>query len=103
MSDLMVANTILSQLGGRRFMVMTGAKHMVAVEDGLSFRLPGGGGFCRHGINAVRVTLNSMDLYDVDFIRIRGTTLKTVERREGLYGDSLQPVFTEVTGLNTRL
>lgn len=35
-----IAETILSQLGGRRFIAFTGAKEFVAIESGLMFRLP---------------------------------------------------------------
>ncbi|MGI9949502.1 hypothetical protein [Vibrio hyugaensis] len=37
---LRIANTILAQLGGNRFIVMTGAKQFVAIEQGLMFTLP---------------------------------------------------------------
>lgn len=37
---LQVANTILMQLGGRRFSMMTGAKQFVAIERRLLFALP---------------------------------------------------------------
>ena len=40
-TDLTVANTILQQLGGNKFRVMTGAKNFVGSNDALTFRLPG--------------------------------------------------------------
>lgn len=97
------AQTILDQLGGRRFSVMTGAKNYVAGPEGLSFRLPGGSGYYRGGINAVRVKLTSLDLYDVTYSRVRGSKIVTVTESTGLYADMLQGDFERVTGLRTSL
>ena len=102
MNHLETAQTILAQLGGRRFIVMTGAKHLAGDDTGLQFSLPGGG-FCRDGINKVRITLNSMDLYDVDYYRIRGTRAVVVAESRGLYADMLADDFTEKTGLAVSL
>jgi hypothetical protein len=44
-----------------------------------------------------------MDLYDVEFIAARGTNIKTVAKVKGVYNDQLQQVFTQHTGLYTRL
>ena len=102
-TDMTVAKTILRQLGGNKFRAMTGAKNFVGTDNSLSFRLPGGGGFCKNGINSVRITLNSMDLYDVVYMRIWGSKVKTVEEVSGLYFDSLTDSFERVTGLATSL
>lgn len=67
-----VATEILSQLGGNKFRVMTGAKHFLDTGNGLDFSLPGSGGFCKDGINKVVIKLNSMDTYDIKFLKIRG-------------------------------
>ena len=101
MSDLTTANTILDQLGGRRFQVMTGAKHFVGTDNSLTFRLPGTRNFVRDKINAVRVTLNDLDLYDVDYMRVYGTKCRTVNRSAGIYADMLRDNFTRITGLDT--
>ena len=98
-----VAKTILSQLGGNRFSAMTGAKNFVGSADSLSFTLPGGGGFCRDGINVVRVVLTPADLYDVEFIRRRGSKIKTVKKVEAIFFDQLRPTFEQATGLRTSL
>lgn len=82
---------------------MTGAKNFFAHESGLSFSLPGGGGFCRNGINYVKITLNSMDLYDIEFKRIRGTKVNDIAAHNGIYNDMLQGIFRSETGLNTHL
>jgi hypothetical protein len=102
MTDMTVAKTILEQLGGRRFSVMTGAKNFIGSENTLSFRLPGSG-FAKDGINAVRVTLNGLDLYDVEFSRVRGAKVKVLHTETNIYGDKLAEAFRLCTGLNTSL
>ena len=103
MSDMTVANTILSQLGGNRFAVMTGARDFAYTANSLSFRLPGNGGFCKSGINYVTITLNGSDLYDVIYMQIRGSKLTTVEEVNDIYFDSLTDSIERVTGLRTSL
>lgn len=103
MADMTVAKTILEQLGGGRFKAMTGAKTFVGGAGTLAFRLPGGRGFCKDGINAVRITLTPADVYDVEFMRIRGLTVTTVNKSEGIYAESLRSMFERETGLRTSL
>jgi hypothetical protein len=99
MSDMTVAQTILEQLGGRRFIVMTGAKNFIGSHDHLSFRI---GRNC-HAITHVKITLTPWDLYDMTFHRLRGTDLKLVTEYDGVYADDLQRLFTTATGLDTHL
>jgi hypothetical protein len=40
-----------------------------------------------------------MDLYDVEFINIRGVNAKTVSTHGGLYADMLKNTFETETGL----
>ena len=103
MSDLTTANTILDQLGGRRFRAMTGAKNFIGTDNSLTFRLPGTRNFVRDKINAVRITLNDLDLYDVDYVRVYDYKVRTVKESAGLYADMLQSDFTAKTGLETSL
>jgi hypothetical protein len=100
-SDMTVATTILEQLGGRRFLVMTGARYLLAHAAALSFQLPSN--FARNGINRVRIDLNAHDLYDVTFSRCRGIKSFYEQKVEGLYCDQLRSVFTETTGLEVTL
>ncbi|PCJ68246.1 MAG: hypothetical protein COA62_15900 [Rhodobiaceae bacterium] len=93
------AKTILEQLGGNRFIAMTGAKMLVNHGDALSFRLPRG---TTNKANHVKVTLDALDTHTVTFTKIRGTDFKEVSSHEGVYNDSLQEVFTSETGLFTR-
>jgi len=97
-----ITQTILDQLGGRRFIAMTGAKDFMATGgQSLQFKLPSR--FAKHGINYVHITLTPTDLYDVEFGKVFKLTYKVIESVSGLYFDQLQEVFTRVTGLDTHL
>jgi hypothetical protein len=102
MSD--TAKTILAQLGGTRFVVMTGAKHIFSDNGGkaLVFQLPRG---ARDGINAVRVELDASDTYTVTFTKIARRTYAVTKVREVsfVYADQLRTLFTATTGLETSL
>lgn len=98
-----VAKTILEQLGGRGFTVMTGARNYTGYPDGLTFRLPGAGGFCRAGINHVEIRLLPSDTYRVIFSRVRGGKMKEIACVAGVYFDALPEIFRRETGLETRM
>ena len=99
LTESQVAKTILQQLGGNRFIAMTGAKNFGSSRNSLQFKI----GRNSKSISHVIVTLKSSDLYDVEFIRIRGTSRKVVKKLRGIYADQLQQMFTKYTGLRTRL
>jgi hypothetical protein len=97
-----IADTILAQLGGNRFIAMTGARNLAADEDSLTFRLPAR--FAKSGITHVRVTLTHADLYHMEFLKVRGTAAPvTVSEFAGVYNDQLRAIFTKQTGLETSL
>jgi len=103
------ATEILRQLGGRRFVAMTGARNFINDHGALTFRLPGGG-FTRNGINYVRIELTPADLYKMTFNRCRWQPRGghwqapvVVAEADGIYNDQLQAVFEETTGLATSL
>jgi len=125
-----IATTILNQLGGHHFVVMTGAKRMVAIENGLRFNIGQNGSKA----NLVKVLLNGDDTYTMQFWKqgreINPYTLmmkyyeqgmseaqieakvkeaakkaepKILKEYEGIYFDQLQSLFTEYTKLYTSL
>lgn len=98
---MQVANTILEQLGGGRFLAMTGAKSLMGGDRALSFRLPAN--FARDGINAVRVELANDDTYSVTFYRVRGVAVQTVASLDQVYADQIRETFRGVTGLEVSL
>lgn len=112
-NNTMIAETILKQLGGGRFLLMTGTKDLIAIENGLKMTLARNGSKA----NRLEITLNAMDTYDMRFYRYtpwrystRGgkfteypEKITTVKEYNDIYCDQLQELFTNVTGLYTRL
>lgn len=99
-----VANTILQQLGGNRFVAMTGAKNLTSDGNALRFKLPAR--FAKDGINAVKVTLDPSDTYTMTFYSQKSAptfAVKVVAEFSDVYNDNLQNIFTKATGLETRL
>ena len=94
-----IATTIYDQLGGNRFAVMTGSKNFIAGEKSLSMKLSRNSSKS----NYLRITLNAMDLYDIEFISIRGASMKTKHSFDGVYCDQLVSIFESTTGLYTKL
>lgn len=96
-----VAKTILAQLGGNKFVAMTGARDFCGGADMLSFRLPRN----PKRIDAVVVRLDANDTYTVEFMRKRPfpVCVEKVATHDGIYCDMLQSLFTDETGLETRL
>ena len=99
-----VPDIILRQLGGTRFITMTGVKNL-----SLNMTLPRN----KSKANRLSVTLNNNDTYTLRFYRYTAPRLnhKTytfsnekvteVEHIDQIYCDQLESVFTRVTGLYT--
>jgi hypothetical protein len=98
-----VAQTILAQLGGRRFLVMTGATQLLGSETMLMFALPKTPDYVKDKINKVRITLKLNDTYTITYYYVRGMQCKTIAIESNVYADNLQACFTRVTGLETHL
>ena len=117
MMDKTVATTILEQLGGRRFMIMTGIKDFFTTKgNDLCMRL----GRNQSRANQLRIEYDyGKDLYTMRFIRYTAPRLKVnsklktaeftkekiteVRTFEDVYCDQLEEIFREVTGLETRM
>ena len=97
--DKRQAGETLKQLGGNKFIAMTGAKQFSVGPKGMGFRI----GRNAKSINYIRIDLKSTDLYDMEFIRIRGSKIKVVKKVTGVYNDQLQKMFTKYTGMYTSL
>lgn len=102
---MQVAQTILQQLGGRRFTTMTGAKNLLAITNGLQFHLPAR--FAKNGINCVRITVEPTDTYAVEFGKITRRdglpTYKALSTETMVYANNLASTFRHATGLATSL
>jgi hypothetical protein len=97
---LQIANTIIGQLGGRRFRVMTGARDFLALDSGVSFKLPA---FPGVQCNAVRVVLEASDTYTVEFLRVWGRSVKSLSVHSDIYAEDLSGLFERETGLRVSL
>lgn len=109
LSEETYADIILQQLGGNKFISMTGAKNFVSKNNGahadtLCFKIPKS----KDGINYVEIRLSPDDLYSMTFRKI-GTDRKTgmfdklVVATGNIQANQLQGVFTKYTGLRTHL
>ena len=102
-----IAATILNQLGGHKFMAMTGVKQPMFDADGtLTFKLGKNAG----KVNYVSISYDAAkDLYNMKFENIRmnkktyDLTRKVIAEYEDVYGNQMQDLFTVVTGMNTSL
>lgn len=99
MEDLTVAKIILSQLGGNKFIAMTGANNFIGGVNSLSFRIGKNAG----NYMGVRVVLTPLDDYTLTFYRHDAKVKVTSEEVEGVYAENLEMIFEDKTGLRTRL
>ncbi len=105
------AQTILNQLGGNRFLVMTGTKNLIfaditATNENEWLRM----NLTRNmaGVNRLKVILNGDDTYTMKFYKQVinknfDCIISKEQTFEGVYCDMLQKIFTSVTGLYTSL
>lgn len=99
-ADYRVASTIIEQLGGHRFMLMTGAKNVSCTDNSVRMKL----GRNSSNSNFLKIELNSLDLYDMTFAKVtRMGEMKSVKQYEGVYNDMLVEIFERHTGLYTSL
>jgi hypothetical protein len=98
-SGAQIAKTILQQLGGNKFIAMTGAKNLGHTNKGLQMKI----GKNSKGITHVIINLKASDTYEMEFIKLRGSSRKVVKKVSGVYNDMLGKIFTKYTGLNVRL
>ena len=89
----------LRQLGGNRFIAMTGARHFGVGPNGMSFKI----GRNSKRVNHVTIDYDrGRDLYNMkfDWVTIKG--IKNKKTLKGIYADQLQDMFTKYTGMYTR-
>ena len=94
-----IAKTILQQLGGNKFIAMTGAKNLGHTNKGLQMKI----GRNSKGITHVIINLKASDTYEIEFIKLRGAKRTVVKKVSGVYNDMLGKIFTKYTGLDVRL
>lgn len=93
------AMIILEQMGGNKFLAMTGAKNICYDPISITFQL------MRNAmrIKWVRIILDEDDTYIINFVTLVKGVPVTKTRLTGIYADNLQSVFTQHTGLCTSL
>jgi len=110
---------IYTQLGGNKFVVMTGSKikYYGYNDNGYVYLMVE---LSKNQSRAkyLKIQLNWKDLYDLEFSRIKRTltplakelNIKVfdeeqviVTKMDDVYGEDLQGMFSQVTGLSTRL
>jgi hypothetical protein len=87
----------LKQMGGTgRLTAMTGANNFAFCDKGayVGFKFK----MCKL-FNYIQIKLNSMDTYDVTFMKIWGCDIKKTEEINGVYADQLVELFETKTGL----
>jgi hypothetical protein len=97
--DRKKAAVLLKQLGGNRFIAMTGAKGFAFSNKYMSFKI----GRNSKGINFVRIAHNAKDLYDMEFGFVSVKGIKVKKKVKDVYADMLGTMFTKYTGMNVRL
>ncbi|KKW12977.1 MAG: hypothetical protein UY48_C0006G0030 [Candidatus Gottesmanbacteria bacterium GW2011_GWB1_49_7] len=86
--------TTIQQLGGMgRLSAMIGAHSFVTGPDSLTFKWK-----VQSRANCVRIILDR-DLYNLSFLKIRGTTVREVSTVEMVDSIALKSVFERETGL----
>lgn len=96
-TDKSVAVEILKQLGGHHFIAMTGARNFICDNNMMAFKIPST--MTKNRISHIRITLNSMDTYDIEFLAIRGQNIKKVSEFNDIYNDGLRNLISSEIGL----
>ena len=110
-NKMTVANTILEQLGGNKFIAMTGAKNFLSDGNTLRMTLPKN----RSKANRLYITLDTTDTYTMYFFKFTAGRLnkktfawtpdkqEDIKKVSGVYADMLQDIFTATTEMATHL
>jgi len=107
-----IAKTILEQLGGNKFIVMTGSR--IFLEDGNTLRMTLVKNMSK--ANRLEITLDKItDTYTMRFYKytpgkLSKKTLAWVDEKivevyksDLVYADSMAEIFTRITGMDTRM
>ena len=100
-TDKTIATEIFNQLGGKSFIAMTGARNFCCDSNSLGFMLSST--MTKDRINFIKITLNVMDTYDIEFKNLRAGVIKEVSHIEGVYNDMLKSIIEDKTGLRLSL
>ena len=93
-----VAEIIREQLGHRAF-VMMGAKNLVKGTDKVGKFLAFKIGSNSKKVNFVKITLNGLDLYNIEFGYIRGINYTVRESVTDVFVDEMHETIEKNTGI----
>ena len=93
-----VANIIKDQIGGKA-LFMLGAKNLLDHNGALSFRI----GRNAKSVNYIKITLNAMDTYDIEYGRVHGAKYKVKNSSDEVYVDMMHKDIEANTGMYTSL
>ena len=104
-----IAKEILAQLGGNKFIMMTGSKNFINIGNGLTMHLTRN----KIGAKYLKIELTVFDTYTMIFSTSKKIMSKTIgikvdthvilQTIENVYCDDLQRHFTNITGLETSM
>ncbi len=93
-----IATEIRNQIGVKA-LYMIGAKNLAAGDNYLSFRI----GRNSKNVNYIKIVLNGLDLYDVEYGKIYGMKYTVKSSESNLYFDMLHKSIKSNTGMYTSL
>lgn len=95
MEDKMNYTETLNQIGGiLNLQLMVGAYNFAKDKNSISFRFKGS-----RKMNYLKITLNSLDEYELEFGQVGRKSYKSVKKLDGVYCDQLIEIFEDTTGL----
>ena len=96
-----ISQEILKQLGGNKFIAMTGSHTFMCDDKGnLSMKLRRN----NSTFNYLKISLNDQDTYNMLFLKASPSKGITKEQKiENVYNDQLTKIFESTTGLRTSL
>lgn len=97
--NIEIGQTIIQQIGGRAFYMLGQRGPIVITDNGIQFGI----GRNEKRVNKIRVTLNGLDLYDVEFYNVRRCDWKKVSEETNIYFDQLHAAIERNTGMYTSL
>ena len=93
------AETILNQLGGNKFIAMTGSKNFINTGKGLQMNLSKNNAKAK----ILTIELTTSDIYRMTFYSLnKEYQMETKKEVEAVYADQLNTIFEKVTGLITK-
>lgn len=98
-TNMEIQETILQQLGGNTFLMMTGSKNLRGAQQSLTMDLTRN----KIGAKYLTITLEADDTYTMTFQSMRKFEIKTKAHFTDVYAEQLASIFESTTGLYVSL